>query len=65
MERTKKYLTIAKDLGVDTPGLQELTHSGRKTAVEIGLAAEAKITVGRRVLWNVEKVRKYLEYISE
>lgn len=65
MERTKKYPTATSDLCVDTPGLQELTHSGRKTAVEIGLAAEAKIVVGRRVLWNVEKVRKYLEYISE
>ena len=65
MERTKKYPTATSDLCVDTSGLQELTHSGRKTAVEIGLAAEAKIVVGRRVLWNVEKVRKYLEYISE
>lgn len=65
MERTKKYPTATNDLCVDTPGLQGLTHSGRKTAVEIGLAAEAKIVVGRRVLWNVEKVRKYLEYISE
>ena len=54
MERTKKYPTATSDLCVDTSGLQELTHSGRKTAVEIGLADESKIVVGRRVLWNVD-----------
>lgn len=65
MERTKKYPTTTRDLCVDTPGLQELTHSGRKTAVEIGLAAEARIVIGRRVLWNVDRIKKYLDCISE
>lgn len=52
-------------LAVDTLGLQQLTNAGRQTATEIGVAAGAKIYVGRRVLWNVAKVRKYLDEISE
>lgn len=50
---------------MDTAGLQALMHAGIKTATEIGTAAGAKIYVGRRVLWNVAKIRKYLDEISE
>lgn len=52
-------------LAVDTLGLQRLTNSGRQTATKIGVEAGAKIYVGKRVLWNVSKVRKYLNEISE
>lgn len=50
---------------VDTAQLQGMLNSGRKTAVEIGTAAGAKIKIGRRVLWNVRKVQEYLDAISE
>ena len=50
---------------VDTTGLQALLMAGKQTAVEIGTAAGARIQVGRRVLWNVAKVQKYLDEISE
>lgn len=49
---------------VDTKALQKLTDCGRDTAVKIGTAAGARVKIGRRVLWNVEKVREYLEGIS-
>ena len=49
---------------LDTSGLQEITQSGRKTAVEIGIQAGARIQIGRRVLWNVEKVKRYIDAIS-
>lgn len=52
-------------LTTDTPGLQVMLCAGRKTAVEIGMAAQAKITVGRRVFWNIPKIQKYLDCISE
>lgn len=65
MNPKTKYEVSKKSLCVDTSGLQEMTQSGRKTAVEIGMQAGARIQIGRRVLWNVEKIRKYLEYISE
>ena len=65
MRKTSDNSASFKDLTVYTAGLQALTHAGIKTATEIGVAAGAKIYVGRRVLWNVAKIRKYLDEISE
>jgi hypothetical protein len=53
-----------KRLLVDTAGLQQITDCGREAATKIGMAAGARVKVGRRVLWNVEKVREYLKGIS-
>ena len=65
MRQTNSSSVSFNDLTVDTAGLQELTHAGFKTATAIGVAEGATIYVGRRVLWNVEKIRRYLETISE
>lgn len=51
-------------LTVNTEGLQALLDCGRVTAVQIGEHAGARIEVGKRLLWNVEKVKKYLNAIS-
>ena len=40
-------------------------QAGRTTAISGGNAAGARIQVGRRVLWNVKKIQKYLDAISE
>lgn len=61
----KKMEVSEKSLATDTPGLQAMLRARRKTAVEIGTAAGAKITVGRRVFWNVPKIQRYLDCISE
>lgn len=50
---------------VDTTELQIMLCSGRRTAIEIGTAAGAKVQVGRRVFWNVKKVQQYIDAISE
>ena len=65
MNATRKMNNAGRKKTVDTAGLQEMLSSGRKTAVEIGTAAGARIQVGRRVLWNVDKVQAYLDVISE
>ena len=65
MRRTGTKVVSVNNLTVDTAGLQSLLSAGYPTAVEIGTAAGAKITVGRRVLWNVSKIQKYLDEISE
>ena len=65
MNATRKLESTAEKRTVDTAGLQAMLSSGRKTAVEIGIAAGARIQVGRRVLWNVNKVQEYLDCISE
>ena len=54
----------ASRLTVTTDELQSLLGCGRKSAVDIGEMAEARIQLGKRVLWNVEKVRIYLNLIS-
>ena len=53
------------DLTVDTAGLMQLMHAGRQTVTEVGIAAKAKIRIENRVLWNVSKIKKYLDDISE
>ena len=65
MRATKKNTPSTNNLTVSTEGLQAMLCAGRKTAVEIGTAAGAKITVGRRVFWNVPKIQRYLDCISE
>ncbi len=54
-----------RKIAVKTEELQGLLSCGRSTAVKIGEDAKAKIQYGKIVLWNVEKIRKYLyEYAS-
>lgn len=65
MNKTEFEVVSPGSLTVNTSELQKLLSSGRKTAVDIGVAAGAKITVGRRVFWNVLKIQRYLDEISE
>ena len=64
MNPKTKFKATDHSLCVDTSGLQEITQSGRKTAVEIGTQAGARIHIVRCVLWNVEKVKYYINAIS-
>lgn len=45
---------------VDTEELKALLSCGRTSAIKMGAAAGARVDVGRRVLWNTDKIRKYL-----
>ncbi|OUP00573.1 hypothetical protein [Sellimonas sp.] len=65
MRATKKANTEVNKKIVDTTELQAMLCSGRKTAVEIGTAAQARVQVGRRVFWNVKKIQEYIDAISE
>lgn len=56
---------VVNKKAVDSPTLATLLGCGRKTAVRIGTEAGARIQIGRRVLWNVEKIQRYLDAISE
>ena len=66
MNNTTRYDTsdLSGKLAVTTEDLQNILSCGRKSAVDIGEKAEAKIQLGRRVLWNVEKIKIYLNLIS-
>ena len=45
---------------VSTERLAELLDCGKATARTIGEKANAKIKIGRRTLWNVDKIKTYL-----
>lgn len=66
MNSTTRYSLsdFSSRLTITTEELQTLLGCGRKSAVDIGELAEAKIQLGRRVLWNVEKIKIYLNLIS-
>jgi len=58
-------LDLTRKLTVDTKELQEILSLGRKSAVEIGKAANAQIVVGKRIVWNLSKIQDYLNKIAE
>ena len=51
-------------LTVDIEGLSAMLSCGYATARKIGELAGAKIVLGRRVLYSVDKVRKYIDTIA-
>ncbi len=65
MRKRTFYEITNETVTVDTSGLMKMTNSGRTTATAIGRAAEAQIRIGRKVLWNVAKVQRYLDAVSE
>lgn len=66
MRATSQSNTIPPDqkIAVTTNELQAMLSCGRYSAVQIGDAAQARIQIGKRILWNVEKIKKYVGYIS-
>ena len=64
MNKTKERESI-EVLAVDIDKLAAMLSCGHATARKIGEQAEAKINIGRRVLYSVDKVKKYLNLISD
>ena len=54
----EKFLTVNADT------LAGMLNCGRATAVKIGTDAGAKIQIGRRTLYKVSIIEKYLEAIA-
>ena len=52
-------------MAVDISQLQSMLCCGRKTALKIGTDANAVFRIGKRLLFNVEKIQAYLNKISE
>lgn len=63
MNKTIKRVT-STPLTVDTETLSSMLSCGLSTARKIGEQAGAKIVIGRRVLYSVEKVKNYLDCLS-
>ena len=66
MRATKKFddQQDIEKLTITTDRLQAMLGCGRKSAVQIGDLAGARIQLGKRVLWNVGKVRDYVNRVS-
>lgn len=59
MSRGKENL-----LTVSAETLAGMLNCGRATAVKIGVESGARIQIGRRTLYNVSIIEKYLNAIS-
>lgn len=64
MRKTTREANTQK-IAVDTKELQAMLSCGRDTAVKVGTDAGARIQIGKRVIWNVEKVQDYMNKLSE
>lgn len=54
-----------QQITVDVEKLAGMLSCGRATARKIGEQAGARIMIGRRVLYSVDAVKKYLETLQE
>ena len=63
MQKTKNRKT-EHSISVDIEQLSAMLGCGKTTAKQIGEAAEARIVIGRRVLYSVRKVEEYVEAIA-
>ena len=63
MRKTKER-DVNHVLAVDLETLAGMLSCGTATARQIGEAAEARVTMGRRVLYSVSKIQKYLDAIA-
>lgn len=66
MKATKQFngVDIQNKIAITTNELQAMLSCGRYSAVQIGELAEARIQIGKRIFWNVEKVKSYINLIS-
>ncbi|MCR5835509.1 MAG: hypothetical protein K6G88_03255 [Lachnospiraceae bacterium] len=51
-------------VAVNTESLAELLDCGRSTAIKIGELASARVQIGKRILWNMNKIQSYIDSIS-
>ena len=52
-------------LAVDVDRLAGMLSCGHATARKVGEQAKARIVIGRRVLYSVDKVKSYLDCLAE
>ena len=64
MNGTIKRETDVK-ITVDIDGLSAMLSCGHATARKIGEQAGARIVIGRRLLYMVDKVYKYLDALAD
>lgn len=61
MNKTQKRTCEQEKLLVTLDELAGILSCGLGTAKEIGEASQARFEMGRRVLWNIGKVKAYID----
>lgn len=64
MRKTKTEKPDNK-VSVNAETLAEILDCGRPTAMKIGAAAGARFQIGKRVLYKVDKIEKYLDELAQ
>lgn len=66
MNATRQFngVDIQRKIAITTNELQAMLSCGRYSAVQIGDQAEARIQIGKRIFWNVKKIKDYINLIS-
>lgn len=49
---------------VDIDGLAAMLSCGHTTARKIGVQAKAKVVIGKRVLYSVDRIKQYIDDIT-
>ena len=64
MRRRMTPETENAPIAVDTMTLAQMLSCGRASAVKFGDEAGARIVIGRRVLWSVERINQHLREVA-
>lgn len=62
---TSKDNINTEPMAVDINILSAMLSCGHATARKVAEQAEARIVIGRRVLYSVDKVRRYIDLMAE
>lgn len=65
MNKTRKRMNETAPVMLEINGLCDALSLGRRSAEKIGEDAKAVVRVGRRKLYNFQKIQKYVDAISE
>lgn len=63
MRKTRTAETTNK-VSVNAETLAKILDCGKPTAMKIGAASGARFQIGKRVLYKVDKVEKYLDELA-
>lgn len=63
--KKKTAVDLYNRLLVNTHELMLVLGCGRPSAIEVGTEAGAKVMLGRKLMWNLAAVRKYLDSTAE
>lgn len=63
--RKTNTLETENKIMVSAENLAKMLDCGRVTAVKIGIEAGARIQIGKRVLFKMDKIERYLDSLAE